>query len=140
MPAVIIPIGHDKGVRRLPIVTVVIIIACTVLQLYRSFGGPSVEELSRKHDERLAIIEQIAGDLYRRDRTFDPEPMIDGDYSGIDHPLVADLVRVDQELGAIVGRDLAVRFGWAPDAGVTINLILSAFVHGGWLHLVGNML
>jgi hypothetical protein len=38
---VIIPIGHNKGLRRLPYATIAIIVLCTVLQLLSSFYGPS---------------------------------------------------------------------------------------------------
>lgn len=33
-----------------------------------------------------------------------------------------------------------LRFGYQADSGWNLNLIASAFVHSGWLHLVGNML
>lgn len=96
----IIPIGHDKGVRRLPVVTSVIIVICTLLQLHRAIFAPSGEELLR--------IEERQGS--------------------------------EQVLAVLEDRDIAMRFAWAPDEGVTIDLILYAFVHAGWVHLVGNML
>jgi len=43
--AVIIPIGHDQTVRRLPWVTIAIIAACTLVQFYAQFMAPSAGEL-----------------------------------------------------------------------------------------------
>jgi membrane associated rhomboid family serine protease len=97
---VIIPIGHDKGVRRLPVVTLVIIVLCTLLQLHRTIYAPSGEELRQQQQQQ----------------------------------------GIEGVLAALEDRDLALRFAWAPDEGVSLDLILYAFVHAGWLHLVGNML
>lgn len=37
------------------------------------------------------------------------------------------------------GGDAVLRWGYAPGAGDPVTLVTYAFVHGGWLHLAGNM-
>jgi membrane associated rhomboid family serine protease len=97
---VIIPIGHDKGVRRLPVVTLVIIVLCTLLQVHRTIYAPSGDELHQ-------LLQQQG---------------------------------LEAVLAVLEDRDLAMRFAWAPSEGVSLDLFLHAFVHAGWLHLLGNML
>ena len=43
----IIPIGHDQAIRRLPWVTIAIIATCTLVQIYASFMAPNERELLR---------------------------------------------------------------------------------------------
>ena len=74
----LIPIGHDQALRRLPWATFCIIAACTLVQLYMTATGK---------DE----VVQLA-------------------------------------------------MGHVSDSGLGLTLLTSAFVHGGWLHLIGNML
>jgi membrane associated rhomboid family serine protease len=75
---VIIPIGHDQAIRRLPWITIAIIAICTLIQGYASTAS-------------------------------------DGDAA-------------------------VLRLGYATGSGLGLSLITSAFVHAGWLHLIGNML
>jgi membrane associated rhomboid family serine protease len=42
---VILPIGHDQGVRKMPWVTIGIIAICTLMQLYQTLFAPSEDEL-----------------------------------------------------------------------------------------------
>jgi membrane associated rhomboid family serine protease len=86
----LIPIGHDRGVWRLPYVTIAIIAICTLLQLYATVMEPGLREV------------------------------------------LADPDRLDEML--------IIRWGYRTDSGADINLVLSAFVHDGWFHLVGNMM
>ncbi len=95
----ILPIGHDQLIRRLPWVTISIIAACTLVQLYAQFLAPSTDELRRlleAHQEQRAL--------------------------------------------ALAAQIPWWRLGYHTDAGLGITLVTSAFVHAGWMHLVGNML
>jgi membrane associated rhomboid family serine protease len=74
----LIPIGHDQALRRLPWVTFGIIAACTAVQLYATATG---------HEEAVAL-----------------------------------------------------SLGHVSNSGLGLTLLTSAFVHAGWLHLIGNML
>jgi membrane associated rhomboid family serine protease len=139
-PAVIIPIGHDKGLRRLPYATIAIIAICTALEIYRSFTAPSWQELEDAQENQLRALRSLVEELDAAGAPFDAEALARGDYRGVDHPLVEHVQRFDRALAGLEQQDVAMRFAWSPDQGVSLNLILYAFVHAGWLHLVGNML
>src|SRR5688572_20153349 len=63
----ILPIGHEKGIRRTPFVTAGIMVICTMLQAYQSFGTPSDGELEEKILARQEVMVAIARDLMRAD-------------------------------------------------------------------------
>lgn len=46
----------------------------------------------------------------------------------------------ESTLHALQQRDLVMRWGYRPSSGLSPNLLLSAFVHGGFIHLAGNLL
>jgi hypothetical protein len=52
---VLIPIGHDKGRRRLPVVTLVIMAICVLVQVQRSSFAPSEDELAHNTFEARAL-------------------------------------------------------------------------------------
>jgi membrane associated rhomboid family serine protease len=87
---VLIPIGHDQGVRRWPYVTVGLIAICTLVHIYSEFFTPSANELFADPD----LLEKF--------------------------PII--------------------RWGYVTDSGFDYKLVTCAFVHAGWLHLIGNML
>jgi membrane associated rhomboid family serine protease len=96
---VIIPIGHEQPLTRWPYVTVGIIVACTLVQLYAQFVTVDAHALQAAID---------ANDVARAEQLLDKFPIW--------------------------------RWGYHTDgSGSAANLVLSAFVHGGWLHLIGNM-
>ena len=55
-------------------------------------------------------------------------------------PAVIAFRAADAQLQAVQGRDLVLRWGYRPTSGASPNLLLAAFVHGGWVHLAGNLL
>lgn len=57
-----------------------------------------------------------------------------------DDPTVAAYRAAHERLAEMQRRDLAQAWGYRPSSGASINLLLSAFVHGGWIHLAGNLL
>jgi membrane associated rhomboid family serine protease len=57
-----------------------------------------------------------------------------------DDALHAELHEAKRALEALVHRDLVERLGYRPADGFSITLLTSMFMHGGWLHLIGNML
>lgn len=116
----IIPIGHDQSIRRYPWVTIALIVTCTLIQIWATVTTPSRAE-----------IDQIQSDLYS--------------------------ARSDEEAEAVVARAEALldripawRFGYRTghdeeddedtDSGFSYRLLTSAFIHEGWIHLIGNML
>jgi hypothetical protein len=138
---VIIPIGHNKGLRRLPYATIAIIVLCTLLQLHRSFFGPSWTDLEQALDNRERAADTLVDYLYATGVPVDRKAIARRDYRGLDDSTLVDhLKRLDAEVAAIAKQDIALRLAWAPEQGVAPNLILYALVHAGWLHLIGNML
>ncbi|MBS1123452.1 MAG: rhomboid family intrarane serine protease [Deltaproteobacteria bacterium] len=53
---------------------------------------------------------------------------------------VCALVQVYASAIAETSDDVVLGFGYVTGSGLGTSLITSAFVHGGWLHLIGNML
>lgn len=51
----LVPIGHDRGVWRIPYVTIGIIAICTLVQCYATFATPSIREVMHDPD----LIDQI---------------------------------------------------------------------------------
>ena len=112
----IIPIGHDQSIRRWPHVTIGIIVLCTLMHAYVSFGGPSEEEIGGRVMALAAKYELTA----------DPTPEQTAEF--------------EREAMKIVNGIPSVRFGYRTGSGLSYTLLTSAFVHDGWLHLIGNML
>jgi membrane associated rhomboid family serine protease len=118
---VIVPIGHDQSVRRMPWITIGIIALCTLMQLYSSFGAPSEREL------------------------FDQAQRIESRYTQTDEELtdeqiVAQERAMERDVEALLQQIPQYRFGYKTGSGISLGLVTSAFVHGGWMHLIGNML
>ncbi len=112
----IIPIGHDQSIRRWPWVTIGIIVLCTLMQVYSSFLAPSEAEIER----RVHALEVEFADADE------------------DHPeRIAELERRVKDIADDIPM---LRWGYRTGTGLSLELITSAFVHGGWLHLIGNML
>jgi membrane associated rhomboid family serine protease len=112
---VLIPIGHDQRIRRLPWVTFSIIGLCTAVQIYSTFVAPDPAVVLRK----LAAL------------------ATDSDGNAVGNVDPAELMRQLQDL---IHRIPILRFGYRTGSGFNFNLIASAFVHAGWGHLIGNML
>jgi membrane associated rhomboid family serine protease len=117
MVVVIIPIGHDQSVRRMPWLTIGIIAICTLMQIYATFVAPSEKQLVVK---LLAIEERF----HSEDIEQTPE--------------VAQAIA--RQVEAVMNERPEYRFGYKVGSGLSLGLFTSAFVHGGWLHLIGNML
>ncbi|MCP4445954.1 MAG: rhomboid family intramembrane serine protease [Myxococcales bacterium] len=103
------PIGHDRTVSGWPWVTIAIITACTLVQIYSEFAEfPEAELRSLAYEAQFAESEE-------------------------------EFAEVEQQAMELLEKIPAYRWGYHTDKGMSINAILSAFVHAGWLHLIGNM-
>jgi membrane associated rhomboid family serine protease len=121
----IIPIGLNHVIRGLPRVTIAIIAACVLMHVYASEIAPSPESV------RDEILSQVKRDLAAQhtDADHPPDP-----YRGRDPD------QVEREVRELIDRIPMVRFGYRPGSGLSWRLLTCAFVHAGWLHLIGNML
>lgn len=112
--SVIIPVGINHVIRGWPWVTIGIIAMCTVVQVYSDAWAPSPEAVEQ-------LIEHRIRDLP----------------AGADE---AQEAAVAQDVERMANRIPSVRFGYRSGNGASYRLVTSAFVHAGWLHLIGNML
>lgn len=106
----IIPIGHNRTTREWPWVTITLIALCTLVQLYTDFVAPSEDEL-----RAFAMEYEVA-------------------------TTIEEFAVLEARVEALFDKIPTYRWGYETGSGLTINALLSAFVHGGWLHLAGNML
>ncbi|MCB9557136.1 MAG: rhomboid family intramembrane serine protease [Deltaproteobacteria bacterium] len=168
----IIPIGHDQGVFRVPYVTATIIALCLLLQAFSCSQQKSDFEVRRLSEQRQLLLDRAwrhHGSQYVKLHL----PELNADLSQLDqrrrppsrelrqraHQLrrlrarfardfaagkVAD--RTDANYRALKELDAQAfgsrrLFGYAYRSGAPLyTLITHAFLHGGWLHVVGNML
>ncbi len=181
----LIPLGHDRAIRRIPWVTIAIMAICVLVQLHRTFFAPFPHEFERAAtdlataDQRLVMRFTGQGMPKPPQPSVDPEhgfddasvapapgeepppppvdPVADAYAAGVPtdtilarvhqhqlgndaDPAVADVHAAQSNLERLKGRDLAYSMGYFPHAHpISAQLVLSAFAHGGWLHLLGNL-
>jgi len=161
----ILPVGHDQGVRRFPWVTASIVALCLLLQLHRSFFGASEEQVRAAIEERASIEEEVVlehrkaelsklmadegggaekieetAKSIRRGTDGTLEKFRSGELTGKDDPRYVKWLATKSREEAVRRSDLAERLAYRPSSGLSLGLLTSAFVHAGWLHLIGNML
>ncbi len=146
----VLPIGLETSLSRFPRVTFALIGLCVVvflLQLF--FAGASREEIARRYIDMFNYYTQHPGLKLPPEveefatRNLSPEvkallerrsPTPEGDPT---RQSILNLKARDFLL-ALDSRP-EYRFGYRKD-GPWINAVLSLFLHGGWIHLIGNML
>jgi membrane associated rhomboid family serine protease len=111
---VILPLGINHVIRGWPRATIALIVACTLIQIYGDAIAPSV------HDVQAQILQRAA------------EVPFDAD-DATQERAAADIEEIANQLPSY-------RFGYRTDSGLSYRGVTSAFVHDGWLHLLGNML
>ena len=110
-----LPVGIEHTIKRLPPVTLAIIAICTLVQIYSAAFAPSTEDLMREAIERVEDAHLDEND-----------------------PHFEEQVRaIAEEVG---NKNPIIHYGYPTGSGVTYKAITSSFVHGGWWHLIGNML
>ncbi len=106
----IIPIGHDQQVSRYPWATITLMALCTIVQIYTTAATPSQREIG----QALAEVETAQTE--------------------------EEAAAVIEQAKAMLDRIPMWRFGYRTGEAMSYRILTSAFVHGGWLHLIGNML
>jgi membrane associated rhomboid family serine protease len=114
---VIIPVGINHVIHRWPPVTLGIIGLCTLIQIYTAVWAPSVEDVEKFAERKIA--------------EFQPDENQDPDEQG---------KQLAQEILDYGNKIPSIRFGYDTESGFSWKLFTCAFVHAGWLHLIGNML
>jgi len=154
---IILPVALDKSeVRRTPWVTWVLMGACLAVHLALTLlGGGADREASQRIEESLrylgehpyltppsVVVELLGGEgqeeLARLAANWaarsEPVP------AEIAEPEQEELDRLGEEVAAALRRRPASRMGFVPARPDPVTLVTHTFVHGGWLHLIGNML
>jgi membrane associated rhomboid family serine protease len=162
---VFLPIGHDQGIRRFPWVTAGIAALCLLVQVQRSLGGASEDELLAASDERARLESEIllpylkadaqatgggpirqGSNMWKQMEAWQAKQesllarLRDGSLTGPDDPSYQAWLAARDRERQLLKRDLANRMGYRPSDGLSLGLVLSAFAHGGWMHLLGNLL
>jgi membrane associated rhomboid family serine protease len=155
---VILPIGHEKDtVRRLPWVTFSILAICLVVHLFVYFGqrrdNTELQESAREFIEYyfehpyLEFNEETREILFRGANEEQIEQLLAYYSQTVNRP-GASVVEEEQEtLDNLASKFLGVindspfrKYGFIPADQRPETLFTYMFVHGGWLHLLGNLL
>ena len=142
----LLPIGHDEAIRRFPWLTVGVMAACILLQIHRTFFGPSDADYLDVAMERQRIESGQAVQEACDVAEGDPQKLqaclaaLRGEKRAATDETRRALVDVEAREKALKARDLAWLLGFAPAGGFSLATLTSIFVHGGWLHLLGNLI
>jgi membrane associated rhomboid family serine protease len=109
---VLVPLGSDQSVRRLPWFTIAVIVLCTLVQIHETSVEPSASEVQATVERAQVVCRQT------------PDACPD---------LAKQLDKLDR--GTFVHQ-----YAFRPAHPSLVDALASAFIHGGWLHLIGNML
>jgi membrane associated rhomboid family serine protease len=161
---VILPIGHDQGIRHFPWVTAGIAALCLLVQLHRTVAAPSDEEMMAAISERASLEQQLlmphlsdklkqaqrrpgAGlsqlrevEKWKQEHAALVASLKAGTLTAPDDPTYRAWLDARAAEERLTKRDLGYRMAYRPSDKYSLGLLLSAFAHGGWMHLLGNML
>jgi len=149
---VIIPIASETYIRRFPLVTIVII-ALNFLVFFITY--PVMTRQQKEYNRVQYKLWKLEYTIYIRNMDSFPEIAEEG----VEPSIFADSIHAKIARGEIplsdeeykywknlnsqleeIKSNLLVRnFGFIPDRFNFLTLITSLFLHGGWLHLLGNM-
>jgi membrane associated rhomboid family serine protease len=120
----IVPLGHERTtLRRLPWVTIAVALLCIVLQIRANAVEVDVlTDVARLEGQALALEEQL-----------ESAPVVEA-------ALASQLQRVRDQRDAALEQLPSNRLGYRPKTDGLRRMLTSAFAHGGWLHLIGNLL
>jgi membrane associated rhomboid family serine protease len=157
---ILLPIGHEEsGVRRLPWVTFGLMAVCLLAFVASGRARLFVEDDLRVYEEANEALEYYIGHPYLElDAEFE-ELVFPDEESGaaelleayeISIPPPADEALLEEqqaELDDLVAAALDAvedhtlfRWGLVPSDPSPVTLLTHMFLHGGWLHLLGNLL
>ena len=150
---ILIPYAHERQtVQRLPYITFGLIILNLIIFLFTHYGGHSIDDLyeklndlheyasshphlevppdGRKYFERWQLQQLDTLREATNLRDFDQEQL--REEQKILNSLVEDVQDVE-------GQNPYTKWGYTPAEPSFVGLFTCMFIHGGWLHLLGNM-
>jgi membrane associated rhomboid family serine protease len=162
----LIPIGHERAsVYRLPWITTIIAAFCLILQVRASIVEPPIEAELERIAQQINETQRELVRLHPTDGESSPMPRLDltgleglshlglgGDQGPPPRPPSPEEIEkrtqaLKQELETLnaqlekTTRKLPVhQLGYHPARDGVLRMISAAFAHGGWMHLLGNLL
>ncbi len=141
----VIPTGHsDAVVRRIPWVTIVIAALCLLVQVWSSLG-PSDQEIGRVMLEREGVEHHILYEYGLLEAPVDEQRAFlaafhDGEQGEPDDELRDEYQAVLTQGAHVDEQSPLLLMGYRPATDGPLRMLTSAFVHDGWIHLLGNLL
>ncbi len=140
----LIPIGHeDQQVVRLPLVTIFLVVANIAVFLFtNSIATKQSQAIRLQGQEVVAFASEhpylhLPPDIARGVQPVPPPPGVSFD-TIMDEQ--AELDRLVGDLRGLLASSVFRTYGFIPAQPHPLTLFTSMFMHGGWLHLIGNML
>ena len=161
----LVPIGHENmAARRWPVVTLSLIAINTIVFLLTTFSmhdeAPQLGEvrsdiliLAALHPElKMHPEEQLLVDSFQKNHA-DVWKQIQNPYRDVISPydakikMMEDPERLQQEMDSLNDQYLKLtassvtgQYAFVPAHPTVLSYITANFLHGGWMHLIGNML
>jgi membrane associated rhomboid family serine protease len=139
----LLPISHDKmSVRRIPVVTVVLIVVTIAFHAIGSFveNGRERDVLAALMEARALHLEHPSLGVCEPLKAFIDEPAaIDGSDRGATEDDKERYASACKSLGEAMSGITSQRFGYVPARANVLGLFTHVFVHGDWWHVIGNM-
>lgn len=140
---VLVPLGSDQTVRRWPWFTIAVIAICLVVQLHEQMVAPADDDLDTAGEQLLDATHAVAaraGQIPDTDRAQWMRDCQTGALTGDDATVCLDFKNAVVQMQRLAGKTFAAQWAYHPGKSSPLNLLLYAFVHAGWVHLIGNML
>ena len=140
---VLVPLGSDQTVRRWPWFTISVIVICLLVQIHEQVVSPPEADVEAATEQLLDATHAVLArtkEIPEADRAAWMHDFDAGNVSGEDEPLYADFRSAVDHIQQLTSKTFVAQWAYHPGHSPLINMILCAFVHAGWLHLIGNML
>jgi membrane associated rhomboid family serine protease len=144
---IVIPVGHERmEVRRLPWVTLTIAALCILVQIWSTVKEAevaaryfaAVQQLEAAREEPALPTAPGATDG-NGDGSSEAERMA-SEMEARSAEAARHLATLQDQVSAVARELPAHRLGYFPASWNPLRMVSYAFVHGGWMHLIGNLL
>lgn len=137
----LVPLGSDQSVRRYPWFTIAVIAICFVVQIREQVIAPPEGVRDDATEQLMATLQAVTDRAsHAPDRAAWMHDFEQGNVTGPDLALYNDYHAAVARMDKLVGSSLVSQWAYRPARGSLLNMLRCAFVHAGWLHLIGNML
>jgi membrane associated rhomboid family serine protease len=140
---VLVPLGSDQTVRRWPWFTICVIVICLLVQIHEQFVAPSDADAEAAAEQLVDATHAVltrAQSLPEADRKQWLADFDAGRVAPEDEAIYNDWLSARQRITELTKDSFVAQWAYHPGHSSPLNMILCAFVHAGWLHLIGNML